>query len=193
MYNIRVKNYLYSLVFYLFCKRKFQYLGKNTRVIFPLNIEGMKNIFIGDNVRIGYKTWLASIPIKENEKSTLVVGEGTFIGNFNHIFCTKKIIIGDKVLTADKVYISDNLHSYKNINIPIIDQPIKQIKCVKIGNGAWIGENVSIIGASIGKNCIIGANSVVTKDIPDYCVAVGAPARVVKRYNLETKIWEKVY
>ena len=48
-----------------------------------------------------------------------------------------------------------------------------------------------ILGASVGKHCVIGANSVVTKDIPDYCVAVGSPAVVVKRYNTINKKWEK--
>jgi acetyltransferase-like isoleucine patch superfamily enzyme len=56
--------------------------------------------------------------------------------------------------------------------------------------GAWLGENVCVIGASIGKNSVIGANSVVTKNIPDYCVAVGSPAKVIKKYNVEKQIWE---
>ena len=58
-----------------------------------------------------------------------------------------------------------------------------------IGDDSWIGENVCIIGASIGRHCVIGANAVVTKEIPDYCVAVGNPARVIKRYDFEQKDW----
>ena len=92
----------------------------------------------------------------------------------------------------NKVYISDNLHSYADLSKPIIEQPIKQLKKIRIGEGSWIGENVCVIGASIGKHCTIGANSVVTHDIPDYSVAVGAPARVVKRYNEMTQKWEKI-
>ena len=49
-----------------------------------------------------------------------------------------------------------------------------------------------IIGASVGKHCVIGANAVVTKDVPDYCVAVGAPAKIIKKYNLKNKKWEKI-
>ena len=95
-------------------------------------------------------------------------------------------------MTADKVYISDNLHGYEDIHTPIHRQPIVQNGTVEIGEGSWLGENVCVIGANVGKHCVIGANSVVTRNIPDYSVAVGVPARVVKRYNFETKLWEKV-
>ena len=84
------------------------------------------------------------------------------------------------------------MHQYDNPNVPIILQPIKQISPVRIGEGSWLGENVCVIGANIGKHCVIGANSVVTHDIPDYSIAVGVPAKVIKKYNFETKVWEKV-
>jgi len=76
--------------------------------------------------------------------------------------------------------------------MPILKQPIKQLPPMTIGDGTWLGENVCVLGVSIGKNCVIGANSVVTKEIPDYSVAVGAPARIIKKYNLNTNRWEKV-
>ena len=96
------------------------------------------------------------------------------------------------MLTADKVYISDNVHDYHNIEIPVKEQPIVQKKEVCIGEGAWLGENVCVIGASVGKHSVVGANSVVTKDIPDYCVAVGIPARVIKKYDFDKKEWIKI-
>lgn len=95
-------------------------------------------------------------------------------------------------MIAERVYISDNLHGYENIDIPIIKQAIIQKRPIRIGEGSWLGENVCVIGASVGKHCVIGANSVVTHDIPDYCVAVGAPARVIKRYSFEKGEWESV-
>lgn len=190
MIHRRIINYLFTKIFHLLYKKRFKYLGENSRIIFPLDIQGMRNIHIGDGVTIGYKTWLACTANNPARQSHLIIGEGTCVGNFNHIYCTSHIEIGKKVLTADKVYISDNLHSYEDVNIPIIDQPVKQINPVHIGDGSWIGEHVCIIGASIGKNCVIGANSVVTKNIPDYSVAVGIPARVIKMYNFEKRVWE---
>ena len=63
---------------------------------------------------------------------------------------------------------------------------------VEIGEGSWLGENVCVLGTHIGKHCVIGANSVVTKDIPDYSVAVGIPAKVIKRFDLESKSWRRI-
>jgi len=157
----------------------------------PLKIDGCKNIAIGKNVVIQYKTWLAALPLTGEKECRLVIKDGSIIGHFNHIYATKSIVIEENVLTADKVYITDNLHDYSDPNVPIMKQRIIQKNQVIIGAGSWIGEHVSIIGASIGKNSVIGANSVVTKDIPDYCVAVGIPAKVIKRYNFDTKQWRK--
>lgn len=90
--------------------------------------------------------------------------------------------IGEKVLLSPNVYITDCDHEYRNIKIPVIDQGIVQRgQKVSIGEDSYIGINTVIVGnVKIGKHCVIGANSVVTKDVPDYCVAVGSPARVIK-------------
>jgi acetyltransferase-like isoleucine patch superfamily enzyme len=184
-------NNTYMIFFRLLFSSKFNFFGRKSVILFPLKIQGMNNISLGNNVYIAPKSWLAALPLTGESSTELIIGDGTNIGHFNHIYATKSIKIGKKVLTADKVYISDNLHSYEDINIPIIDQPIKQISSVEIGDGSWLGENVCVIGAKIGKNCVIGANAVVTKNIPDYCVAVGAPARVIKRYCLEHNEWLK--
>jgi acetyltransferase-like isoleucine patch superfamily enzyme len=160
-------------------------------ILKPLKIEGAKNISIGKKSVIQYKTWLAAVPLTGEKECKIVIGNGCAIGNFNHIYATKSIVIENCVLTADKVYISDNLHGYENPDIPVIQQPIKQISEVIIGEGSWLGENVCVIGAKIGKHCVVGANSVVTKDIPDYCVVAGVPAKVIKQYNFETKRWER--
>jgi acetyltransferase-like isoleucine patch superfamily enzyme len=185
---------LNKLLYYFFSyptlKLRLGGIGKKTRLIKPL-ITGYSRIFIGNYVFIRQHAWLACEPLTGNQNCSLTIGDGTYIGRFSHIYATSKIEIGKKVLMADKVYLSDNLHSYENISLPVIDQPIQQTNPVSIGDGAWLGENVCVIGASVGKNSVIGANSVVTKDIPDYCIAVGAPAIIIKRYNFNTKQWCK--
>lgn len=188
---LRIRNSLYSRFFRLFYKSKFKFFGNNSSVLFPLNLNGIENISIGNRVHIAYKTWLAAVAHTGEANCELIIGDGTCIGNFNHIYATKSIVIGKNVLTADRVYISDNLHGYEDITLPIIHQPIKQIGTVVIGDGSWLGENVCVVGAKVGNNCVIGANSVVTKDIPDYCVAVGSPAKIIKRYCFEKSKWLK--
>jgi acetyltransferase-like isoleucine patch superfamily enzyme len=171
----------------------FKQFGNNSLIISPLKINGAQNISIGHRVVVQYKTWLAAVPHTGEVECNLTIGVGTNIGHFNHIYCTHSIKIGKNVLTADKVYISDNLHGYEDLETPILRQPIVQKPTVEIGDDSWIGENVCIIGACIGRHCVIGANAVVTKDIPDYSVAVGNPARVIKQYNFKTEKWERVY
>lgn len=179
---------LKSLFLYPF---QFKHFGKRSRIDKPLRIDGKRFIEIEDHVYVQPYTWLACQPLTGCANPELKIGKGSTIGNFNHIYATQSIVLENYVLTADKVYISDNLHEYEISSTPILQQPIRQIKTVRIGEGSWLGENVCVIGASIGKHCTIGANSVVTHDIPDYSVAVGAPARVIKQYNFETQQWEK--
>lgn len=167
----------------------YKHFGNESRVVRPLKIEGKGNIWIGEDALIQYKSWLAAVPLT-GENATLIIDDGCRIGNFNHIYATRRIYIGKNVLTADKVYISDNQHDYQDINTPILKQPIIQLNDVYIGDGTWIGENVCILGVTIGRNCVIGANAVVTKDIPDYCVVVGSPGRIIKRYNVMSNQWE---
>ena len=187
-----IKDTLYRFVKWLryifYYKRIFAYVHKNASINSPLHIDGPYNMYIG-NIHVGYKTWLAAMPLTDAAKCKLTISDGCILGHFNHIYATGELIIEKNVLTADRVYISDNLHGYENVELPILEQPIKQNGHVVIGEGSWLGENVCVVGASVGKHCVIGANSVVTKDIPDYCVAVGIPAKVIKRYDFESGKW----
>lgn len=149
-----------------------------------------QNIYLEDYVGVAPYAWLAAEPHGEGGDSRLVIKRGSRIGDFAHIYATNEIVIEENVLTANFVYISDTNHEYSDINLPILKQPIRNSK-VRIGEGSWLGEHVSVCGASIGKHCIIGANSVVTKDIPDYCVAVGTPAKIIKRYCFDENKWKK--
>lgn len=176
----------------IYISRKFRSVGRKSHIEWPLRIQDGKNISIGSRCHIGKLCWLAAMPLTSSTNCRLTIGDGCQIGDLNHVFCTSSITFEEEVLTANGVYITDNLHDYSNPRVSVMHQPIKQLKPVVIGRGCWIGENVSIIGASIGRNSVIGANSVVTHSIPDYCVAVGAPARIIKRYNFNSGAWEKV-
>ncbi|EOK5756663.1 acyltransferase [Vibrio vulnificus] len=135
--------------------------------------------------------WLLALKV-ESDEPKLAIGNKCYIGYYSHIVSVKRVIIEDSVIIADKVYISDNIHSFDSISSPIISQPVKHHRDVIIRSGSWIGENVCIIGSVIGKNSVVAANSVVTKDVPDYCVVAGIPAKIIKRYCLETREWKKV-
>ena len=189
-----LSNKLYSVYYYfikyLFYKLLFKHFGKRTKIYSILRLENPKNIFIGNHITIGYSIWLAATPHTEKTPK-LEIKDGCSIGNFNEFYCINEVIIEEKVLTADNVYISDNSHNYFNIELPILEQFVIETSSVKIGEGTWLGRNVCVLGANVGKHCVIGANSVVNKSIPDYCVAAGVPAKILKRYDFETKKWKK--
>ncbi|MEV4883001.1 acyltransferase [Chitinophaga ginsengisegetis] len=187
----RITTLLYYSLIFPFYKLTLGSLHVRGRIYSPLKIAGRRNIHIGKCVYINYRVWLEASPINKDTDCRLEIGDGCNIGNFNHIFVTRSVILGKNVLTADKVYISDCGHEYTDVSLPILHQPVKQLRNVIIGDGAWLGENVCVIGASVGKGSVVGANSVVTRDIPDFSVAVGSPAKVVKRYSFEKKEWLK--
>ena len=187
----KVRNELSARLFRLFFKRYFKHFGYNARILAPSGIEGIGNISIGNGVYIAQHVVLAAVGLTDGKDCILEIGDGTHIGRFNHIYATGHIRIGKHVLTANNVYISDNAHSYDAPEKPILDQPVLHKSDVEIGDGSWLGHNVCVIGARIGRNCVIGANAVVTGDIPDYSVAVGAPARVIKRYDSVARLWRR--
>jgi acetyltransferase-like isoleucine patch superfamily enzyme len=186
----RLINLLKRLLFRFCYAKGFRFFGLKACLVAPDRIEGQKFISIGNNTTINTKAWLLAF----NEGSQLPqlnIGSRCQLGRFIHIVCLRKVTIEDNVLIADKVYITDNAHGYKDVSLPIYKQPLVFLGDVCIGENSWIGENVSIIGAKIGRHSIVGANSIVKGEFPDYCVIVGAPARIVKRYSFESKSWNK--
>ncbi len=185
----RIRNNLFARLFALLFSRRFRRYGRGTRLVLPLGIEGIGNISLGDDVYIGYRTSLAAVAHTGSPTCSLEIGSGTNLGAFNHVYATRSVVIGANVLTANGVYISDNLHGYEDVTRPVKQQPIRQVADTVIGDGTWLGHNACVFGARVGRNCVVGANTVVTHDIPDYCVVVGAPARIIRRYDATTASW----
>ena len=119
------------------------------------------------------------------------IGDRCLIGKGSGIVGHFKIDIGSDVWTGHHVYVTDQNHDYRDVTRPISQQSMPE-RAVSIGDGSWLGYGTVVLpGARIGKHVVIGANSVVTGEIPDYTVAVGSPARVVKRWTPESG-WSSV-
>jgi acetyltransferase-like isoleucine patch superfamily enzyme len=189
---LRRARYLRSkLLFSIWYRPGLQRCGPGAYIAWPCLLENPRHIEIGAGVVIREHGWLAALPQPGGDPPRLTIGEGTYLGRSAHIISVRSIEIGPRVLIADKVYLADNTHGYEDITTPVMDQPVVFAGEVSIGEGSWIGENVCIIGARIGTHCVIGANSVVQRDIPDRSVAVGAPARIVKRYDAGRGAWRR--
>jgi len=139
---------------------------------------------------LGNYTIIEDFSTINNGVGDIIIGDHSFIGAGNVLI--GPVEIGNWVMTAQNVVISGMNHSYEDIDVPPTIQPVTTHQIV-IADNVWIGANCVItLGIKIGRHSVIGAGSVVTKDIPAYCVAVGNPARVIKSYNAETKCWEKI-
>lgn len=168
-------------------------------VVFRRNvtINGSQFIYLGNNVVLDSDCVLNVITHHQNYKysyqkpiiridDNVGITKGTFLSAVRSIHIKKNVMVGPYC------FIGDYNHGYSDIRKPIVEQPLNNIKPVVIDEGAWIGAHVTIAsGVTIGKNSVVGAGSVVTRDIPDYSVAVGVPAKVIKKYNPETQKWLK--
>ena len=163
----------------------FARFGAHSVLQYSIRLSGEDRIEIGDGVFIGANSWLQTLPDGENTSTALYVGSGTSIAGGCVISAVRRVIIEDEVLLARNVYISDHTHNYEDKDRPVLSQKVGKIAPVLIRRGAWLGQNVVVCsGVTIGRGSVIGANSVVKSDIPDWCVAAGAPARVVREIGV---------
>jgi lipopolysaccharide O-acetyltransferase len=165
----------------------------------PFYIRGNRFIDWGSNFTSGVNLRIDADPLFSTKRECIVfIGDNVQVNDYVHIGAVERVVIGDNVLIASKVYISDHNHgNYKGDNQCSPDslpsaRPIVS-KAVFIEDNVWIGEQVSILpGVTIGKGSIIGANSVVSKNIPAGCIAIGVPARVIKKFNINNNQWETI-
>lgn len=151
-----------------------------------LYLKGGDYIHLGDNVTIGRNVVMEAWNSfgEQSFKPVIIMGKNSSIGDDSHIACINKIEIGDNVRMGRKVFITDHSHGASNrsdLHIAPNKRPLYSKGSVIIEDNVWIGEMVCIMpGIHIGKCTIIGANAVVTHDVPAYCVAGGNPAKIVK-------------
>ena len=157
------------------------YIGK------PVFIGNFKRIFIGKRVRIFPGARIEVI----GDDASIVFEENISIGQNLHITSASQLVIGKNTTILESVMITNIDHDYQQIAKPIWEQKLI-IKETKIGENCFIGYGVVIqAGTILGKQCIVGSNAVVRGTFPDYCVIVGIPAKIVKRYDDKSALWKK--
>lgn len=181
-----VKRKLYSS----WIAHEFAHCGKDCSFDTFDALIGAKKMDIGDNVIIG-KNCVMELYDKYGNCSFdahLSIGDNTKIGPYNHISCVNSITIGNDVLFGRRVFVTDNAHGKSERKILDTNPDLRPVHSkgpVVIEDCVWIGENVCIMpNVVIGRGSIIGANAVVTKDIPPYSVAAGVPARIIKSIEI---------
>lgn len=169
--------------------KKGSFLGR------PYSVVNSKYVEVGNNVKVKKNSRIECFSsfCGTNYNPKIVFEDGVIIGFNCTFFGTHTLRIGHDTILAGGCMVTTENHGIDPVsNIPYHAQPLSSAP-VDIGNGCWLGQNVCVLpGVKIGCKCIIGSNAVVNKDIPDYSIAVGVPARVIKTYNFDKQIWEKV-
>lgn len=183
---------------------KFANNPKNLTIELPRRLGNTDRIFLGNDILIGPNSLIIAIteyPSQfmlnpDNHRTTQTFEPIIKIGNRVtstgglQIAAHRKIIIEDDVLLASNINITDGLHGYKTACEAYKDQNIFKISPIIIKKGSWIGQNVVVLpGVTIGEYAIVGANSIVTENIPDRCIAVGSPIRVIKKWDVTKGSW----
>lgn len=178
--------FCFNLFYSAWISFNFKEIGKGVKFQHPVFLVTPNKINIGDNVSIGRNCILACWENigQQQFNSKLTIGNNSIIGDNAHITAINCIKIGNGVLTGRYCTITDNMHGSANFE-DIEEAPDNRHMSSKgatiIGDNVWIGDKVTILaGISIGNSAIIGANSVVSHDIPPYAVVGGSPARVIK-------------
>ncbi len=154
--------------------------GLNLMAHSSINALSYKGVEIGNNFTLGKYAIIECTGVLRNVGSSLKIGNNVGINHYCFIGMRGDIVIGDNVIFGPRVNVFSENHNYADLDIPIKNQGVTKDKTV-IGNDVWIGANTSIMsGVTIGKGCIIAAGAVVTKDLPDYSIAGGVPAKVIK-------------
>lgn len=142
------------------CKSKFKYFGENADFRAGAYAVHCSNISVGKNVVVRPLTMM-------------------FADDF------AEIIIEDNVMMGAGVHFYVNNHKFESRDIPLIEQGYYPSKSIVVKAGAWIGANSIILpGVTIGVNAVVGAGSIVTKNIPDFSIAVGSPCKVIKQIEI---------
>lgn len=174
---------------------KIKYIGKNSKVGLLHNFLNGKYIEIGSHSVIGRYSKLQCFD-KFNGKDyhpSILIGDNCSLGQNVTIWSADEVIIEDNVTIASYCTIVNENHGVNPEDELDYRHQCLTTAPIRIQNGTWIGERCCILpGVNIGKKCVIGSGSIVTKSIPNYCMAVGNPARVIKKWNFDKHQWENI-
>jgi acetyltransferase-like isoleucine patch superfamily enzyme len=185
-YHLIKTKYFYRLIF--------GSMGSGCMVRKPASLQNTRFIHLGDRVIIGQGVRLNAVVDKPSRVPELRIGSNVNIEQNVHIICHSKIRIGDNVSITGHCAIVDTTHPYQDIHDPrpIGSRILDEESFVEIGDGSFIGFGAIVMpNVRIGKYCVIGAHACVTKDIPDYSVAVGNPALIIRHYDEASGSWAR--
>jgi acetyltransferase-like isoleucine patch superfamily enzyme len=173
----------------------FASVGRNVTFHFTSQLDRRRavRIRLGNSVSVEKDAWLNVATEDPTGEPLILIDDESHIGYGSMISAKNGIHLEREVLVGQQVIIQDHNHAYEDVTVPIGRQGITGGGRIRIGQGSWIGRGAAIICAkgelTIGRNCVVGANSVVLQSIPDYSVVFGNPAVIIKHYDYATRAW----
>lgn len=167
----------------LSARARFRSFGRSSLIKQGSKLNHPESVVVGERVLIREYAWINAVP-RADDRPSLVIDDGVYIGRFAQINAMGDVTIEHDVLISDRVFITDSTHDSGDDAVPIIRQGRRFEAPVKICSGCWIGIGAVILpGVTIGRNAIVGPNTVVHKDVPELGMAFGNPAKVVMRHG----------
>jgi acetyltransferase-like isoleucine patch superfamily enzyme len=169
--------------------------GRNLSFHFTSHLDRQRSVRIslGNSVSLRKDALLNVATDDPTGEPVIVIDDNCSIGYGSMISAKNRIHLERDVLVGQQVVILDHNHAYEDIMTPISQQGITEGGRIRIGQGSWIGRGSAIMCArgelTIGRNCVVAVNSMVTRSIPDYSVVFGSPATVIRQYDPETRTW----
>lgn len=173
----------------IIAKKRISIIGSNLYVEKIPSVVGGKHIIIGDNFSSGknllLQAWDSYNGEQLNNNPSIIIGNSVSFMRGCHLSAIEHIIIGDGTLLGDNVFITDNYHGKSErheMDVPPLKRELYSKGGVTIGKNVWIGRNVCVMpDVKIGDGAVVGANSVVTKDVPAYSIVAGVPAQIIRQ------------
>lgn len=187
----RAVNKLHSV--YVSAVFPFASIGESVSFHCTVNIRNPKLIKIGNKVVVYKDAWLHTVLRKDTDGPTLIIDDGCVINRRVQIVAKNRIHLERDVMLAANVLIMDHDHNHEDVTLPIKHQGITEGGRIRIEQGSIIGHGTAILCPKgelvLGRNCVVGANSVVTKSVAPYSIVSGNPARVVKQFDFDKQAW----
>jgi acetyltransferase-like isoleucine patch superfamily enzyme len=157
-------------------RSSFERFGDGSLLLLPFEaVNGVARIRVGARVWIGPNSSMWT-----SHRGRIEIGDGCRFTAGARFSAEQEIVLGRAVLLAANVQVLDNQHATADPSRPILEQKLDRVAPVRIDDGAWLGANVVVMpGVRIGRNAVVGANAVVTRDVADYAVVAGVPAKVI--------------
>lgn len=176
----RLSRRLRAKLFSVAASRSFAAFGRNSVIEPPIRLNGERHISIGHGVYVAPNCWLQVVG-RPDLTIALHIGNDTVVMAGTMISAAGSVRIGMNVGIGRNVYVADHGHTFADFNVSVLKREITEPDAVEIADGAFIGHNVFIgPGVRVGRGAVVGANAVVLENVPDFAVAVGVPARVVR-------------